>query len=232
MQTATDAEIVGWLSRIGAAGIHHVMVRFGMRQSWADARLGRLVADGLLELKTPPCCKAGLYTASAAGLRSCGLSGLGVYQTSSDGFEHAQEVTSSAVTLYGGLPAWKVMSEREIRAAESDGGELLASVRVGDLADGRSDVRRPDLALISPDGRVLAIEVELTVKTLSRLAEFCHGYARAKHIKRVYYLAATAAAPTVSRVVLEAQADDRITVLQLGDIESLIRIEYWNVRDD
>ncbi len=35
MQTEKDAEIVGWVGRVGAAGAEHVMGRFGMRRSWA-----------------------------------------------------------------------------------------------------------------------------------------------------------------------------------------------------
>jgi DNA-binding IclR family transcriptional regulator len=52
MQTEKDAEIVGWVGRVGAAGAEDVMARFGMGRSWAYARLGRLVRDGLLEQKT------------------------------------------------------------------------------------------------------------------------------------------------------------------------------------
>jgi hypothetical protein len=43
MQTKKDAEIVGWIGRIGAAGAEHVMSRFEMGQSWAYTRLSRLV---------------------------------------------------------------------------------------------------------------------------------------------------------------------------------------------
>lgn len=35
MQTHRDAEIVGWLGRIGAASAEHVMARFQMGRSWA-----------------------------------------------------------------------------------------------------------------------------------------------------------------------------------------------------
>lgn len=59
MQTEKDAEIVGWVGRVGAAGAEHVMTRFGMGRSRAYARLGRLVMDGLLEQRTLPTASPG-----------------------------------------------------------------------------------------------------------------------------------------------------------------------------
>jgi hypothetical protein len=47
MQTEKDAEIVGWVGRVGAAGAEHVMERFAMGRSWAYARLASLVSATL-----------------------------------------------------------------------------------------------------------------------------------------------------------------------------------------
>ncbi len=225
MQTEKDQEIVGWVGRVGAAGADQVMSRFGMGRSWAYARLSRLVADGLLEQKTLLYRQPGLYVATAEGLRWCGLQPLGIYRVGPGGFQHAQQVATAAVGLQTGLPAWEVLSEREIRAAESDRGELVASVRVGELPSGRPALHRPDLAAISPEGRVVAVEVELSVKAPQRLARICRGFARARHLDRTYYLAAPAAARAVSRAVAETRAEDRITVLALGDVAGLVVAE-------
>jgi hypothetical protein len=225
MQTEKDAEIVGWVGRFGAAGAEDVMVRFGMGRSWAYARLSRLVVDGLLESRTLLYRQPGLYVATVEGLRWQGLDRLGVYRVGAGGFEHAQQVATVAVALHRGLPGWELWSERELRLAESDRGELVASARVGELPGGRAAVHRPDLAVISPDGRVLAVEVELSVKAPRRLAAICRGYARARHLERVYYLAAPPAARAVSRAVAETRAEDRITVLPLGDTDTLVGAE-------
>jgi hypothetical protein len=225
MQTEKDQEIVGWVGRLGAAGAEHVMARFGMRRSWAYARLSRLVADGLLEQKTLLYRQPGLYVASAEGLRWCGLERLGVYRVGPGGFQHTREAATAAVALHRGLPGGEVLSEREFRVAESDRGELVASVKVGELPGGRPALHRPDLAVLSGDGRSVAVEVELSVKAPRRLAGICRGYARARHIERVYYLAAPAAARAVARAVAETRAQDRIVVLALGDVASLMRAE-------
>src|SRR3984957_9419175 len=152
MQTEKDAEIVGWVARVGAAGAEDVMARFGMGRSWAYARLSRLVVDGLLEQRTLLYRQPGLYVASAEGLRWRGLERLGVYRVGPGGFQHAQQVATTAVAIHAGLPGWEVLSEREIRAAESDRAELVASVRVGELPGRRPALHRPDLAVISPEG--------------------------------------------------------------------------------
>ncbi len=59
MKTKKDAEIVGWIGRVGAAGAEHVMGRFGISRTRAYACLSRLVASGLLEQR------ALLYSARA-----------------------------------------------------------------------------------------------------------------------------------------------------------------------
>lgn len=229
MQTERDAEIVGWIGRLGAAGAEHVMARFGMGRSWAYARIGRLARDGLLEQRLLLYRKPGLYVASAEGLRWRGLERFGVFRLGPGGFEHAWELASATVALHQGMLGWELLSEREIRVVERDRGELVGSVRVGELPGGRPALHRPDLALISPAGRAVGVEVELSVKAPRRLAAICRGYARARHVEHVYYLAAPAAARAVGRAVAETRCGDRITILWLGDTDSLIRAECAEV---
>ncbi|MFI4993267.1 MAG: hypothetical protein ACHQCH_06585 [Solirubrobacterales bacterium] len=90
--------------------------------------------------------------ATADGLRWRGLQRLGVYRVSPGGFQHAWEVANAAVLLDRVLPGWEVLSEREIRLRESDGDELVASVKLGELPGGKPALHRPDLALLSPEG--------------------------------------------------------------------------------
>jgi hypothetical protein len=225
MQTEKDAEIVSWIGRTGAAGAEHVMGRFAMGQSWAYARLSRLVWDGLLEQKTLLYRKPGLYIATTEGLRSCGLERLGFYRISPGRFLHASELASQAVALHRGFSDWELLSERDIRAEESEHAELVASARRGDLPGGRSALHRPDLALISPEGRTLAVEVELSIKAPRRLAAICRGWARARHVSHIYYFATPAVARAVDRAIAETRAEDRITILPVRSTASLIDIE-------
>lgn len=110
------------------------------------------------------------------------------------------------------------MSERELRIVESDEDKLLASVKLGELPGGRPALHRPDLALIGRDNRVLAIEVELSIKAPRRLQTICRAYARARHLAHVYYLATPSVARAVLRAVVEVRAEDRVAVMALEDI--------------
>jgi hypothetical protein len=231
VQTEKDGEIVDWLGRLGAAGAEHVMARFQMGRSWAYARLSSLVRDGLLEQKQLLHRQPGLYVATAEGLRWQGLQRLGVNRLSVGGFEHARRAATAAVALHLGLPGWTMLSERELRVVESECDELVASARLGELAGGRPALHRPDVALISPQRRVLAVEIELSVKAPRRLQAICRGYARARHISHVYYLANRAAARAVSRAVAASRSQDRITVLALDDTEALVAGSMEDGRD-
>lgn len=222
MQTERDAEIVGWIGRVGAASARHVMARFRMGQSVTYERLAALVADGLLEHRMLLYRQPGLYFATADGLRWSGLERLGVDRVGPGGFEHARQVATAAVALHHGLPDAEVLSERELRARENDEGELFGSVKLGSLPGGREALHRPDLLVVTPNKRVVAVEVELSVKAPRRLETICTGYGRARHLHHVYYLAAPAAARAVTRAVAAVRAHDRITVLPLHDVPSLI----------
>ena len=231
MQTQRDKEIVDWIGRLGAAGAQHVMRRFSMGRTTTYARLNALVTDGLLVHRTILYGEPGLYLASADGLRWCGFERLGVYRISAAGFVHAREVASAAVELGGALPGWTVISERELRAVELDEGRLIGSAKVGELPGGRPALHRPDLVLTAPQGRTVAVEVELSVKDRLRLARICRGWARARHIDAVYYLAASAPARAVQRAVDEVKAQDLISVLPLKEAQLLASLERREVSD-
>jgi hypothetical protein len=229
MQTRKDAEIVEWIGRVGAAGAEDVMGRCAMGRSWAYARLSRLVKDRLLEHRRLLYGQPGLYLATAGGLRWQGLQRLGVYRVSPGGFQHAQEVAAAAVVLHRVLPGWEQLSEREIRIQESDRGEPIASAKLGELPGGRPALHRPDLALVSPEGSIIAVEIELSVKAPRRLAAICTGWARARHISGVYYLAPPAVARAVKRAVAETRAEDHVVVLPIGQPEALGEINEMEV---
>lgn len=220
MLTERDAQIVDWLGRIGAAGAMHVSERFGMHLRIAHERLRSLIRAGMLEHDAILWRRPGVYLATRRGLRWQGLGRLTVARITPGGFEHAWQVATTAVALHGALPEWRLLGEREIRALEIDEGKLIASARLNGRGD-MAPLHRPDLALVSPSGRVVAIEVERAVKAPARLRSICRGWARARHVSCVYYLAAPPAGRAVSRAVDAVRAQDRVAVLASGDVTGL-----------
>ncbi len=83
--------------------------------------------------------------------------------------------------------------------------------------------------MVSPEGNVVVVEVELSVKAPRRLAAICRAWARARHISGVYYLAAPAVARAVERAVAETRAEDRIVVLPIDQPEALAAINGLEV---
>lgn len=223
MQTELDREIVAWVGRVGAAGVAHVRGRFGMGERWAYERLKTLVDGGLVEHRMVLYRRPGLYLATAEGLRWAGLQRLGVFRLSPGGFEHAVELARVAAVLEPALPGWRLLTDRELRAVEQDG-ELTASVKVGEVG-ARSLLHRPDVALVGPTGRTVAVEVELSIKARARLQQICRGYARARHVDRVYYLATRPVGRAVERAIADVRAEDRVTVLRLDDVEAIALAE-------
>jgi hypothetical protein len=224
VNTRRDAEIVAFIGSLGAAGAVHVMERFGMSRYSAYHRLHLLTGEGLLSAHQILWGHPGLYTATRAGLRWRGLERLGVTRLGPGSFEHAWELASAAVALERSLLGHELVGERLLRIRERDEG-LIASVVVGRRAGGQAILHRPDLALLGPDGRAIAVEVELSVKTPTRLAAICQGYARARHVARVFYLATPPAARALARAVRETCAAERVTILDLHDGEALARVQ-------
>jgi hypothetical protein len=225
MQTERDSEIVSWIGGLGAAGAEHVMREFGISRSIAYQRLNSLTRDGLLEHHAVLYGRPGMYTATLAGLRWKGIAHLGVFSVRPGGFEHAWQGAHTVVQLGRAMPDWDVMSERQLRSAESEFGKLVASIQVGQATAG-AKLHRPDLVLTCKRGLVVPIEVELSTKAASRLTAICRGWARARHINTVYYLATPGPARAVTRAIHTTNTADRIRVLDLEEIPLLANEQY------
>ncbi|HXC46050.1 MAG TPA: hypothetical protein VNU24_05545 [Solirubrobacteraceae bacterium] len=192
-----------------------------MSRSIAYQRLNSLTRDGLLEHHAVLYGRPGMYTATLAGLRWKGIAHLGVFSVRPGSFEHAWQVAQTATDLGRAMPDWDVMSERQLRSAENEYGTLVASIQVSN-----AKLHRPDLVLAYKRGPVIPIEVELSTKAASRLAAICRGWARARHINTVYYLAAPGPARAVARAVRSTNAGERIRILDLDDIPTLANEQY------
>jgi hypothetical protein len=167
----------------------------------------------------------GANVASKQGLLRCGLSRLEVHRVTEAGLVHDSEVASVAVELHSALRGRRVISERELSIEGGDEGALDRLATMGQRSEGEHALHRPDLLVVSPAGRVAAVEVETPINESLRLEQLCRYWARARRIDAVYYLAESASARAVERVVSGACADERITVLPLGSVRKLVAME-------
>jgi hypothetical protein len=223
MRSVTDAEIVGWVSRLGAVGSEHVAAWFEIEQDEARQRLVHLEQGRLLGCAKRQDDSRVLYWASRTGLSECGFQHLGVWDGGAFSIEDTLHVAQAAVELMRGLPDWQVLSAREIAAIEAVSGEPFASVQVS--GEGRWKTHRPTFVLCSPSARVVPVEVHPGMASVSSLRATCRGWARARDVGRVYWLAHYTPSLAVRRAVHEARASERIMVLDLRDISLLLASE-------
>jgi hypothetical protein len=194
-----------------------VMARFGMGRSQAYARLRGLVADQLLAVRRLVHGQPTLYVATRDGLAWAGLRELDVCRVSVPLARHWALCARLAVVLERIEPGVRVWGERELRAAELDGGRPIASAQLGRLPDGRARLRRPDLVLVPRDQgrRPVAVEVELSVKGARRPEAICRAWARCRLVDSVRYYASPLASHAVARAVDRVGAGDVIEIHSL-----------------
>ena len=88
-------------------------------------------------------------------------------------------------------PIREVISERVLRSHDPSGDreDEPFGVRLGGVGPrGRERLHYPDLLLITPDGRRIAVELELTSKGRTRREKILAGYAADPRIDAVLYL--------------------------------------------
>jgi hypothetical protein len=218
-RTAERAAIVRWTARMGAVTADAVAGRRGSSVASARGRLGAAERDGQLASHRPLTGAPALYTVTRAGLRSCGLHGLGPCRVSASNALHLAVCAEVAAALELRYPDHRVLGERELRRDERELGAALASAcLLGGPAGGRL-LHRPDLALCpsSGDGGLpVAVEVELTVKSPRRLAEICRAWLRCRCVAGVLYVATPEVERALQRALEKERAGDRIVVLALS----------------
>ncbi|MGA8337860.1 MAG: hypothetical protein WB761_24215 [Solirubrobacteraceae bacterium] len=209
MLTSRDREIVNWIGRQGVVRAEHVMVRFSIGRTASYRRLHVLVDYGLVRRHRLLYNDGGLLTATAEGLRWAELDQLP--RISLALVPHMIASAALAAELEPRLVHETLLSDREHRAAENAAGQPLASAI---LAPDRARLHRPDFALVGIDW-VVAIEIELTLKTRARLERILRGYLRNRDLASVRYYAAPRIGEAVRRAAQAVGADRLLEVVPL-----------------
>ena len=122
-------------------------------------------------------------------------------------------------------PIRRIVSEREMRSRDGTGGRRANpfGVRLGGVGPGgRQRLHYPDLLLVGPGGRRVALELELTSKGRARRERILAGYAADGRIDAVLYLADR---PATARAI-------RASASRLG-ISDRVQVQpvRWDVSD-
>jgi hypothetical protein len=181
----------------------------------AYRRVARCLEAGLLErlelLRTEP----SLLRATRKGLRYLGLDALPLAEVTAATARHWLRCASVARQLVENeFDHQEVLSERDLLLAERIDRRPIASAKVGELPSGGPRYHRPDLAVINPD-RVIAVEVELSLKAPRRLEAILRGWRRAGGVDEVrYYCPPGPVTRGLRRAVTKTQTAEKVLILE------------------
>lgn len=210
--------IIAWVAGLGAVTAEALARERDWPAAAARARLSHAERRGLLASWRPLRDQAALYTATRAGMRAAGVSGIAPARVSAGAARHAVVCSLIAAELRHRYPGHRVIGEAELRREERSAGVLLASAAPG--GPGMA-THRPDLALLGGGtGRgTIAVEVELTVKSPRRLAAICLAWARARHLEGALYLAPEGVRPALGRAIEQSSSGGHVAVVALEKLE-------------
>ena len=168
--SARDLDALEFIARFGLVSREALRAFSAGGRSVTYARERRLRLTGLIEVRPGFGSPTRLLLATRTGLRACGRADLGPARLSPARVAHELAAAGLAARLERG--GARLLSEREIAAAERAAGRRLYSAS---LTRGR--FHRADLLRLDPDGGPpLAIEVERTVKAAGRLDAILRGW--------------------------------------------------------
>lgn len=192
-----------FVARYGVVPREVVAAWAGTARAATAGRERRLRIEGLIEVRPGVGGSGRLLHATRRGLAAVGRRELRVPRPSPVAVRHEAAVACVGASLE--TSGHRVLSERELLAAERLEGRRIYSVKVGER------LHRPDLIVIGQ--QLEAIEVELTPKAPRRLDKIVRGWARAVALgqfERVRYLCAPRTLLLLERALLRTSAGEAV----------------------
>jgi hypothetical protein len=194
--TDRDRELLEFAAQHRMVLSSHVQVLLGVSYGAATTRLRALVRAGLLGSRAFFDRQPRSYWITRAGLRAAG-SELPPPRVDLRSYRHDVGVAwlwlAARRGAFGSLT--RVVSEREMRSHDAietlaaSGAPQPFAVRLGGVgAGGRERLHYPDVLLMGPGGRRVAVELELTSKSRPRRERIVAGYAADRRFEAVLYL--------------------------------------------
>jgi hypothetical protein len=189
--TARDRELLEFLAEHRLVLDSHVHSLLGSRSA-ADARLRALDRAGLVQQGTRFHGQPRSYQITRSGLDAVGSS---LPRPRIDLREYKHDVGVAWLWLVARRGAFgplrELISERALRSGDMtpEGRSRPLGVRLGGVGPrGRESLHYPDLLIVDPHGRRIALELELTPKGAGRRDRILAGYASDARIDAVLYL--------------------------------------------
>ena len=190
--TDRDRELLWFAARNRIVLAAHLHVLLGASAAAVTTRLRALRRAGYLGAQRPFDRQAHCYWITRRGLGAI-ESRLPTPRPELGSYRHDLGVAWLWLAAHRGAfgPASRIVSEREMRSEDGASGRSADpfGVRLGGVgAGGRERLHYPDLLLIGPGGRRVALELELTSKGRARRERILAGYAADGRIDSVLYL--------------------------------------------
>jgi len=203
--TDHDLELLAFLAEHRLALPAHVAALLRTSAAAASTRLNKLADTGLVKRQAPFPGEPHSYQITRTGLAYIG-SHLPTPRVDVRAYEHDVGVAWLWLATRGGTfgPVQERTGERRLRSDDGarDPDAEPVGVRLGGFGPhGRERLHYPDLILRTADGRRVALELELTPKSRTRLETILAGYGADPRFDGVVYLVQSA---TVARGVQAA----------------------------
>lgn len=170
--TERDLEILHFINQFGFCEMPHLDKRFAMRKPRNYQVINRLVKAGLMKHERVFYGRHGIYRLSPKGAKLTTLPPLARIPLAN--YTHDITLIEVYLQLCQHHPEAQWISERQLMQDKHADG-------VGKRG------HLPDGILMFPDGKQIAIEVELTLKGRQRLESILKGYSAAFAFKEVWY---------------------------------------------
>jgi hypothetical protein len=190
--TDRDLELLAFLARHRLVHSGHVAALLGVADRRAREILRRLADGRYVRGETVFAEQRACYRIRRKGLEAVG-GGLPAPGLDLRSYEHDMGLAWLWLAARGGAfgPIREALSERQLRSHDEapERTEPPLAVRLGGFGrGGRERLHYPDLLLLRPDGRRIALELELSPKPRRRLEGILAGYGADPGIDAVLYL--------------------------------------------
>jgi DNA-binding MarR family transcriptional regulator len=190
--TARDRELLEFLAEHRLALSDHIQALLGISPRAADTRLRALADAGFLTRERVFHRQPPFVQITRDGLAAI-ASDLPAPRLDLRSYQHDVGLAWLWLAARGGTfgPTREVIGERRLRSHDASVQEAhqLLGVRLGGVGPRGADrIHYPDLLLVTPEGRRIAVELELSWKGPSRTERILAGYGADPGVAAVLYL--------------------------------------------